>query len=81
MKFWKSEKKTDKSWCLKLDGESRRLMAVDCETGMKIGVFLSFHDHGEVRNNCFLEGALIENGYDPYEHSNNFDGSGKLIIL
>lgn len=83
MKIFKEKKKEPKSWVIKLTDDENlnddpQLVAVDSRTGKLICHLITFETSGQIR---ICQGAFDEletQGYDPYEHGNEFNGDGAL---
>ena len=82
MKVYKKQDVVKKNWSLRLSeyGEHVRLLAVDSKTGERLATLISFGTDGLAETFVHARRALLEQGYDPYEHGNNYDEYGRLII-
>lgn len=82
MKMYDPEN-TSKSWSIFLgydENEWPAVLAVDSISGRKICTLIFFGPSGLVQSSRNAAQLLEEEGYNPYEHRNNFSGSGALII-
>jgi len=81
MKLFKKEQK-EKSWAIKLveEDDSIKLIAVDSKTGEKVGYLLKFEKDGTIIRMSSVIETLKSDGYDPYEHNNQFDMEDSIII-
>ena len=83
MEIYKENEETKKSWALKLERDYNNdvdLNAVDSTTGECITNLITFCPDGRVLPIVEAKNSLEYNGYDPHEHGNKFDSSGRLII-
>ena len=80
--FEKNKKRTNKSWALQLQNYENcvRLSAVDDITGVTIAKLFIFNQNGTIYCSRFAKQTLEEKGYDPYEHKNEWNEDGSIII-
>lgn len=75
MKVFKKKSEKEKSWSIDLntdeDGDVQ-LRAVDSYTGEHICVLIWFYSDGDVSTDASAKTMLIKQGYDPYQHRNDF---------
>ena len=81
MKVFKENQEVKKSWALKLieDSGTVSLIAVDSIIGHELACFTVFHNNGDVIHAEDIQHALSSQGYDPFEHGNEFNDDGSLI--
>ncbi len=79
-----TNKSCKKSWAISLrdilNKECAFLEAVDSETGEILASILCFDSDGSIKKITGLEEALSRKGYDPYEHNNQFNEDGSILI-
>jgi hypothetical protein len=80
MKFYQEKQENKKSWSIKLDNESKSLIAVDSDTEEKICTIISFYLDGQIWNQYCVKTSLEEKEYNPFEHNNKFTEYGCLLI-
>ena len=82
MKIYEQESK-EKSWSIQLKTSTEKvsnLFAVDSKTGEHIAVLLRFQNNGAIESLGNAESLIKEKGYNPDEHSNQWDKEGRLEI-
>lgn len=83
MKMFSREHQENKHWCIMLEKSitaSVNLCAVNESTGEHITVLIVFDSRGEIGSCRHAEQDLKAGGYDPYEHYNQFDDEGRIVI-
>jgi hypothetical protein len=81
MEIFKGKKELKKSWVIELDDSNGCcLLAVDSQTGERIATVIYFHRDGKNRIVRSAHAALRKAGYDPHEHDNKFDSTGRMIF-
>lgn len=75
MKVFEKNSKKEKSWSIDLytdeDGDVQ-VRAVDSYTGNYICTLIWFYADGDVSTDGSTKTILLRQGYDPYEHGNDF---------
>lgn len=84
MKIFEGNEAVKKSWSIKLindeDFDEPFLVAVDSVTGKVIAYLINFSDNGEIVTVIDAHQDLYDNGYNPFEHGNKFDDSGRIRV-
>lgn len=82
MKMIYDDTKLTKNWGIKLvdNGLSATICALDIRTGEFIAHVIHFGSDGKVVTSTAAFQALSEQGYNPYEHNNEWDEHGSIKI-
>lgn len=76
--------KRGKSWSLSLErsdaAECVSVTVVDSITGKSIGPIIRFMDNGEIFVVIGVRDSIEKQGYDPYEHGNEWTQGGSIVF-
>jgi len=83
MRMFEGKHKENKHWCIVLEKSVHTnvdLCAVDEHTGDHITILIVFSCNGEIKSCRAALHDLKRMGYNPYEHNNEFDDEGRIVI-